>query len=88
MAKCGFTAEQINEMTYRSFVQIYQHAIDDVIYIGDKIIQGSSKYKVEKDIIHPMYIKKKDEYEEIFTTADTLAKKGISGTEKLTAMGM
>ena len=31
--------------------------------------------------------KEKDEYEEIFTSAQTLAVKGISGTEQLTAMG-
>lgn len=88
MAKCGFTAEQINDMTYRAFSQIYQHAIDDVLFIGEKIIQGSYKYKVDKDVTHPLYTKKKDEYEELFTNAETLASKGISGTEQLTAMGM
>lgn len=83
IAKTGLTMEKLNDMTYRTFSQVYDHAIGDFLYIGHKIIQGSYKYKVDKDIVHPLYEKKRDEYEEIFTSGETLAQKGISGTEKL-----
>lgn len=74
----------VNNMTYRMFSQIFDHMVDDINFIGQKIIQGSYKYKVEENILHPLYCKEKDKYEEIFTSTGTLAQKGISGAEQLT----
>lgn len=83
IAKTGIGMAQINNMTYRTFSQVYSHAVNDVIYIGQKIIQGSYKYKVDEDITHPLYTKEKDKYEELFTSTDVLANKGIQGANKL-----
>lgn len=83
IAKTGLSMNEINNMTYRTFSQVYKHSVDDVLYIGQKIIQGSYKYDVKQDILHPLYEKPKDKYEEIFTNTSTLAGKGIQGAEKL-----
>ena len=46
------------------------------------------KYDVKEDIKHPLFEPKKDPYEELFTDTSTLASKGISGAENLTAMNL
>ena len=56
--------------------------------IESKEIQGSYKYDVKEDIKHPLFEPKKDPYEELFTDTSTLASKGISGAENLTAMNL
>lgn len=83
IAKTGMDMKKINNMSYRTFEQVYDHALKDVLFIGRKIIQGSYKYKVDGDIEHPLYEKEKDKYEELFTSTDTLSQKGISGLEGL-----
>lgn len=83
VSKNGMSMKKINNMSYRTFSQIYEHALNDVLYIGRKIIQGSYKYKVDGDVLHPLYEKPKDKYEELFTSTDVLANKGIVGTEQL-----
>ena len=45
-------------------------------------------YDVKEDIKHPLFEPKKDPYEELFTDTSTLASKGISGAENLTAMNL
>ena len=67
---------------------IYDACKDSETYIGQKIIQGSYKYDVKEDIKHPLFVSKKDPYEELFTDTSTLASKGISGAENLTAMNL
>lgn len=83
MANSGYSMSDINEMSYRVFTQIFNHDVNIVNYISDKIIQASSKYQVDEDIIHPCYAKKKDKYAVLFTDASTLAKKGIDGASQL-----
>lgn len=75
MSKSGYTLEYINNLPYRLFSLIYKSAMDSDIYIGQKIIQGSYKYKVEQDIIHPQYEKEKDPIAEMFSDADSFKKK-------------
>ena len=88
LAKCGFDMQQINNMTYRMFSQVYNHCIGDILYIGKKIIQGSYKYQVDEDIKHPLYEIPKDKYAEIFEDTSVLADKGISGAEQLNALNL
>lgn len=88
LSKCGYSIQQINEFSYRMFSQIYRHCIDDILYIGRKIIQGSYKYKVEEDIQHPLYEKEKDMYSEIFEDTSVLSNKGINGAEQLNALNI
>lgn len=87
-SKIGKTFLQLNELPYREFELIYDACKDSEIYIGQKIIQGSYKYKVNEDIKHPLFEPKKDPCEELFTDTSTLASKGISGAENLTAMNL
>lgn len=87
-SKMGKTFKEINEMTYREFDLIYNASVDSEIYIGQKIIQGSFKYEVKEDIVHPLYEKKKDPYSEIFEDTSVLSKKGISGAEQLNVMNL
>lgn len=82
-SKIGKTFSELNELPYREFELIYEACKDSEIYIGQKIIQGSYKYDVKEDISHPLYEKKRDFYDEIFTNTNVLAEKGISGVEQL-----
>ena len=87
-SKTGRTFEQLNKLPCREFELIYDACKDSEIYIGQKIIQGSYKYEVKEDVKHPLYEPKKDPYAELFTDTSTLASKGISGAEQLTAMNI
>lgn len=75
ISKTGMTLNEINNMTCRMFTQVYSAGIDSEIYIGEKIIQGSEKYLVKEDIIHPIYSKKKDLVEGAFTSAEKFEQK-------------
>ena len=75
ISKTGITLNELNEMTYRMFSEVYSAGIDSEIYIGQKIIQGSEKYITKKDIIHPMFAKKEDKIEAAFTSKDTVENK-------------
>lgn len=88
LSKTGLKMNEINDMTYRTFSQIYKHCIDDVIFIGQKIIQGSFKYDIKEDITHPLYTPDKDIYAEIFEDTSTLSAKGISGAEQLNGLNI
>ena len=83
MSKTGYSLKEINEMSYRFFIQIYNISVQDDMYIADKIIQSSMKYDVKKEIHHPLFTKKVNKYAEIFVDPSTLQKKGISGAENL-----
>ena len=87
-SKISKTFKEINELPYREFDLIYEACKDSEIYIGQKIIQGSYKYKVDEDIKHPLYEPKKDQYAELFEDMSVLANKGISGAEQLTMMNV
>ena len=87
-SKIGKTFQEINELPYREFELVYDACKDSEIYIGQKIIQGSYKYKVDEDIKHPLFEPKKDQYEELFEDTSVLANKGISGAEQLNAMNL
>ena len=65
--KNGMKLSDINDMTYRYFNMIYKAGIDEDIYIGQKIIQGSEKYEVKEDVRHPLFEKDKDVLEEVFS---------------------
>lgn len=60
ISKTGISLNEINNMVFRMFDQVYQASIDSEIYIGNKIIQASQKYDVKGNIEHPMFEVKKD----------------------------
>lgn len=65
-SKTGLLLPQINKLTYRYFVEIYNSCLNSELYIGQKIIQGSYKYDVEKNVVHPMFEKERDPVLEAF----------------------
>jgi hypothetical protein len=70
LLKSGISIQQINEMSYRIFSQVYTTALDCDLYISNKIIQGSQKYETKGEIVHPLLEKKVDILEKIFTDKD------------------
>lgn len=72
-SKIGKFSKELNELTIREFDLIYKNCIDSENYYADKIIQGSYKYDVKENILHPLFVKKKDIYEEVLSGKSDLA---------------
>lgn len=72
--KSGISMEQINNMSYRVFSQVYSTALDCDLYLANKIIQSSQKYETKGEIIHPMLEKKIDILDKIFRDKDSFVK--------------
>ncbi len=83
MGKTGNSIKEINEMSYRMFYQLYITNVEIDLYYARKMIQASTKYEVKEEPIYPLFEKKKDKYECIFTSTNTLSEKGITGAEQL-----
>src|SRR5574344_1785918 len=67
IGKTGILMREINEMTYRNFFMVYESTLGSEIYISQKIIQASEKYKVD-DFQHPLFTEKKSKVDEVFST--------------------
>ena len=74
ISKIGYKIDEVNEMIYRVFSLVYSSCVDSEIYIGDKIIQGSEKFKCD-DVKHPQFEKKKDPITEMFGDAEAFENK-------------
>jgi ribosomal protein L31 len=46
---------------------VYESTLGSEIYISQKIIQASEKYKVD-DFQHPLFTEKKNKVDEVFST--------------------
>lgn len=67
IGRTGIPMRELNEMTYRTFSQVYNSELESELYIAQKIIQASTKYDTGKEnVIHPLFEKKKDPYAEMF----------------------
>lgn len=75
MSRTGFSMKDINEMTLRTFEGVYDNCLNSEIYLGEKIIQGSYKYDVKEDVLHPLYRKRKDPIEEAFASYESVENK-------------
>lgn len=75
ISKTGQTLSEINNMIYRMFDIVYHSCVDSEIYIGQKIIQGSYKYKVDNDIMHPQFQKEVDPIASMFSDAQAFENK-------------
>lgn len=76
-SKNGMTLKEINQMSYRYFDLIYNHCVSNDLYIANKIIQGSEKYKTETDVIHPLFKKRSSKYD-FLQNAESFEKKVAS----------
>lgn len=76
IGRTGISMKEINEMTYRTFSQVYSSELDSELYIAQKMIQASPKYDTGKEnIIHPLFEKKKDPYAEMFLDSEGFQRK-------------
>ena len=72
--KSGLTPKQINEMSYRYFDIMYNQCIENDLFFSQKIIQASEKYKVNDEIVYPLFKKKNDKFD-FLQNADAFEKK-------------
>lgn len=78
--KSGLTLNQLNEMSYRYFDIMYNHCVNNDLFFSQKIIQASEKYKVNDEIVYPLFKKKEDKFD-FLQNADTFEQK-ISAAAK------
>jgi len=81
ISKTGIDFKDINDMPYRLFDLIFSCNLGFDSFIGDKIIQGSYKYKVDEDIQHPLYAPKRDILSEVFQDSDSIKQKVSQGAK-------
>lgn len=62
MAKNGMTLQQINEMSYRHFLMVYNHCVNIDAYFGERMLQASEKYQVD-NVIYPLFKKKPSKFD-------------------------
>jgi hypothetical protein len=72
--KSGLTLKQINEMSYRYFDIMYNQCIENDLFFSQKLIQASEKYKVNDEIVYPLFKKKNDKFD-FLQNADAFEKK-------------
>lgn len=68
ISKTGISMKDINEMTYRTFTQVYDCNVNVDIYFAQKILQASQKYDMKEDAIHPLFKKEEDRLKSAFTS--------------------
>ncbi len=74
-AKRNMSMLEINEMSYRLFTQTYDVLFECEQFLADKMIQASEKYKVEKNIYHPLIAIKETIYDRVFGSFDEIKNK-------------
>lgn len=72
--KSGLTLSQINEMSYRHFDIMYNQCVANDLFFSQKIIQASEKYKVNDEIVYPLFKKKENKFD-FLQNADKFEKK-------------
>ena len=87
-SKIGKTFKELNELSYREFCVIYDELLAEDNYFIYKIVASNFQDTEINKTLHPLFEKKHDIYEELFTNTDVLANKGISGAEQLNALNM
>lgn len=81
ISKTGISMKDINNMTYRTFSQVYKTNVQVDLYFANKMLQANERIK--DDVVYPLYEKEKDKYAELFVGMNKLSELGISGTEQL-----
>ena len=85
-SKTGKTFKELNEISYREFCIIYDELLAQDNYYIYKIVASNFQDTKINETLHPLFEKKHDIYEELFTSTNALANKGISGAEQLGKM--
>ena len=85
-SKTGKTFKELNEISYREFAILYDELLAQDNYYIYKIVASNFQDTTINEVLHPLFAKKHDIYEELFTSTSALQGKGISGAEQLNAM--
>ena len=68
ISKTGISMKDINDMTYRTFTQVYNYNVNVDLYFAQKILQASQKYDMKEDAIHPLFKKEEDRLKSAFVS--------------------
>ena len=68
ISKTGISMKDINDMTYRTFTQVYNYNVNVDLYFAQKILQASQKYDMQEDAIHPLFKKEEDKLKSAFVS--------------------
>ena len=60
--------KDINDMTYRTFTQVYNYNVNVDLYFAQKILQASEKYDMKEEAIHPLFKKEEDRLKSAFVS--------------------
>lgn len=74
MSKNGMSMDNINNMSYRIFDQMYNINLNLDMYIAKNIIKASQKYDVKEEIKHPMYQKESTLEDVLFVDSEVITK--------------
>lgn len=85
-SKTGKTFKELNEISYREFCIIYDELLAQDNYYIYKIVASNFQDTKINEVLHPLFAKKHDIYEELFTSTSALSNKGIVGAEQLGKM--
>ena len=75
ISKTGISMKDINDMTYRTFTQVYNYNVNVDLYFAQKILQASEKYDMKEDAIHPLFKKEEDRLKSAFVSKDNFENK-------------
>lgn len=75
LSRYGCKIEEINEMTYRLFSLLYNEYIDIEQYLVQNMYKTAYKYDVKEDVEYPLFKKKKDKFEDLFMSEQSLNNK-------------
>ena len=70
ISKTGISMKDINDMTYRTFTQVYNYNVNVDLYFAQKILQASEKYDMKEEAIHPLFKKEEDRLKSAFVSKD------------------
>ena len=68
ISKTGISMKDINDMTYRTFTQVYNYNVNVDLYFAQKILQASQKYDMKEEAIHPLFKKEEDRLKSAFVS--------------------
>ena len=75
MSKVGMSLNEINELQYRIFNQMYVTNVEIDLYYSRTIMQASEKYDIKEEIVYPLFEKKKDRYDCLFVQKSSVTNK-------------
>ena len=75
-SKISKSFKELGMLTYREFDLIYSSCLNSELFMAQKLLQASEKYEIKENVEHPLFQKKTDILEKVFSvkTEDMVAK--------------